>query len=194
MSLDLGKRRVLKWAGLVALTVAGGCGTELGGAGVPAAPGDTPFVMIKVINHSTFFAVDFLIQTETTTASGTTVRGGTLRNIRSNGGDSALIVPCPVDRIGLGNLDDPNSTGFRVGVPGAADKVDVSWGQAPLVSGFSYNCGDTVVFMVVDSQDNPGGVLVTTGLIGGATETGPFSGPDTFEILEDLLRAEGLLN
>ena len=186
-------RGALKWAGLAALAVLSGCGTGLGGSSVPAAPGDTPFVMIKVINRSSFFTLDFLIQTETITASGTTVGGGTLRDIRSNGGDSALIVPCPVDRIGLGNLNDPNSTGFRVGGPGQIDKVDVSWGQAALVSGFSYNCGDTVLFMVVDSQSEPGGVLVTTGLIGGATETGPFSGPDTFEILEDLLRAEGLL-
>jgi len=194
MSLSRATRGVSLAAGLVMLAVVSGCGTGLFGSAVPAAPGDTPFVMIKVINQSSSFAVDFIIQTETTTASGTTVGGGTLRNVRSYGGDASLIVPCPVDRIGLGNLNDPNSTGYRVGVPGEADKVDVAWGQAPLVAGFSYNCGDTVLFMVVDSQTESGGVLVTTGLIGGATEVGPFSGPDTFEILEDLLRAEGLLD
>jgi hypothetical protein len=182
-----------KWSALLLLAAVGGCGTGLGFSSVPIAPGDTPFLMIKVINRSSTFTVDFLIQTETTTVNGTTVGGGELRDIRSNGGDAALVVPCPVDRVGLGNLNDPNSTGYRVGFTGQTDKVEVPWNRNPLVSGFSYNCGDTIVFLVTDSQTDRGGVLVTTGLIGGASEMGPFSGPDTFEILEDLLRAEGLL-
>ncbi|UCG31724.1 MAG: hypothetical protein JSU68_08645 [Phycisphaerales bacterium] len=185
--------RISAYGAALAMIVAiSGCGT-LGGSSVPAAPGDTPFVMIKTINRSSFVNVDFIIQTETTTAAGTTVGGGTLTDVRAAGGDEALVVPCPVDRIGLGNLDDPSSTGLRISFPGSADKTDLAWGQAPLVSGFSYNCGDTVVFLLVDDQNSAGGVLVTTGLIGGATEMGPFGGPDTFANLEAVLRAEGLL-
>ena len=180
------------WAALAAIFTISGCGT-LVGSSVPTAPGDTPFVMIKAINQSSFVNVDFIIQTETTTAAGTTVGGGTLSDVRAVGGDAVLVVPCPVDRIGLGNLNDPSSTGLRISFPGSSDKTDLAWGQAPLVSGFSYNCGDTVIFLLVDDQASPGGVLVTTGLIGGATETGPFAGPDTFANLESVLRSEGLL-
>lgn len=192
------KSRGAKWVGVALLASASGCipGGVISGVGrpsVPIAPGDTPFVMIRCINASGLFAIDFLIQTESTTTSGTTTGGGNLLNVRSNGGDSGLLVACPVDKIALGNVNDPDSTGFRVGIPGQ-EKIEVSWGaDGPLVAGFSYNCGDTVIFLATDDQNSPGGILISTGLIGGASETGPFQGPDTFENLEALLRSEGLL-
>ncbi len=167
-------------------------GVVIGAATVPVAPGDTPFVMVRCLNSSSVFAIDFLIQTESTTSSGTVSGGGNLLNVRSNGGVASLILPCPVDRITLGNLNDPNATGFRVGIPGQ-EKIQVVWGQDPLVAGFSYNCGDTVIFLAIDDQNSSGGILVSSGLIGGASQTGPFTGPDTFANLEALLLAEGLL-
>ena len=62
------------------------------------------------------------------------------------------------------------------------------------MAGFSYNCGDTVILLAIDDQNSSGGILVSSGLIGGASQTGPFTGPDTFANLEALLIAEGLLS
>ena len=190
MKHDRAIGRALRLVCLAGIGLACGCGAT--GSSLPIAPGDTPFVLIKVINRSSQFTIDFLIQTETTTTTGTVATSRELRNVRSNGGNAALIVQCPADRIGLGNLNDPESIGFRVGFPGQ-EKIGVAWGQAPLVSGFSYNCGDLVVFLATDSATEPSGVRIDTGLIGGASEVGPFTGPDTYENLEDLLRSEGLL-
>ena len=50
-----------------------------------------------------------------------------------------------------------------------------------------------MIFLAIDDQNSSGGILVSSGLIGGASETGPFTGPDTFANLEALLIAEGLL-
>ncbi len=197
--MDWMKRSKKRCGAVVLLSLLLGCtsgeilpGFEIGPASVPVAPGDTPFVMIRCLNGSGIFAIDFLIQTESTTSSGLATGGGNLLNVRSNGGDASLILPCPVDRITLGNLNDPNAIGFRVGIPGQ-QKIEVVWAQDPLVAGFSYNCGDTVIFQAIDDQNSSGGILVSTGLIGGASQTGPFTGPDTFANLEALLLAEGLL-
>ena len=97
-----------------------------------------------------------------------------------------------MDRIRLGSFTDEGAVGYRTSFTGGPS-IDLVWNQDPLVSGFSYNCGDTVVFMAVDNANMPGGVEISVGLIGGADQTGPFTGPDTYENLLELLAAENLL-
>jgi hypothetical protein len=184
--------RVLAGLGLL---VAAGCDNVGlvgigGGPSVPVAPGDTPFVLVRCVNASSQFTVEFLIEVDTPLAEQGAPTGGELTV--SPGGNSGQVFQCPVDRITLGSFTDEGAVGYRTSFPGGP-QIDLVWDQDPLVSGFSYNCGDTVVFMAVDNTNMPGGVEIVAGLIGGADQTGPFSGPDTYENLLQLLASENLL-
>lgn len=161
--------------------------TATSGSVVPLAPGPgNNFVMIQVVNNSSFF-VDALVSVDvptTLTNDLETVFG----NIRPNGGDAAAILRCPVDRVGLGDLNDLTSVGFRVGAS-AAGKVGVAWGNAPLVAGFNYTCGDTILLVAINDASANGGVRIDAGVISGAAQPAP--SVDTFGALDAILTANG---
>jgi len=58
-------------------------------------------------------------------------------------------------------------------------------------NGQDFQCGDTVVLGVVDDPNSGYGIKVVGGRVNGSTQTGPFSGPDTFQIVQALLIANG---
>ncbi len=153
----------------------------VGGSVFPTAPGDTNFVLVVVVNKSGV-PITFVVTAEAPGAAGST-------ELETSGASDSLGVmfTCPVDRIGLGDLDDPQSTGYFLVFPDG--RLGMPWGQFPL----NYTCGDAVVFLATADANAPGGVSITTGVVDGSTQVGPFSGADTFETVEDVLRAAGLM-
>jgi hypothetical protein len=158
-----------------------------GGAVVPLAPGGTPFVHILVINATAASTLSF--QFGWTPAFQGQV-GGYITNIvpRSQRG---LLVGCPVEEIGLGyplNLSQPavviTNTNGTINVPASA---------FPLVfkNGEDYFCGDSLVLSVIDDPTNGYGIKIVSGRVDGTTQEGPFTGPDTFQIVQLLLTANG---
>lgn len=156
-----------------------------GGAVVPLAPGGTPFVQLLVINATAASTLSF--QFGWTPAFQGQV-GGYLTNIvpRSQRG---LLVGCPVEQVGLGyplNLAQPavviTNTNGTINVPASA---------FPLVfkNGEDYSCGDALVLTVIDDPSNGYGIKIVPGRVEGATQQGPFTGPDTFQIVQLLLTA-----
>lgn len=163
--------------------------TATSGAAVPLAPGPAnDFVMIQVVNNSSFF-LDALVNVDVPDAAALTNNFETLfGNIRPNGGDAGAILRCPVDRVGLGDLDDLSSLGFRAGLT-PIGKVGVSWGNTPLVSGFNYVCGDTILFVAINDASANGGVRIDAGIISGAAQPAP--AVDTFGALDAILANNG---
>lgn len=161
--------------------------TLSGGSNVPVAPGTSDFVLVQVVNNSSFF-LDALVNVDVPGTPLTADLETLFANIRPSGGDVAVVLPCPVDRVGLGSLNNLSSVGFRVGVT-TTDQVGIAWGQAPLVSGFNYECGDTIVFASINDANANGGVRVDAGVVSGAVQ--PVPAVDTFGTLESVLQANG---
>lgn len=162
--------------------------TVSGGAVVPAAPGAEEFVVIQLINNSNFF-LDALVSVDVPDPGSliADIRS-VFENIRPQGGDAAVVLRCPVDRVGLGSLSDPSSSGFRVGIA-PQGKIGVAWGETPLVAGFNYDCGDTVLFVAINDATASGGVRIDAGVVSGAAQ--PVPAIDTFGTLEAVLTSNG---
>jgi hypothetical protein len=136
------------------------------GASVPLAPtAGNDFVMVQFVNNSSFF-IDALVTVDVPDASALTNDLETLfGNVRPNGGDAAVILRCPVDRVGLGDLDDLTSIGFRTALTPVANKAGVAWGNTALVSGFNYVCGDTILLVAINDANAIGGVRIDAGIL-----------------------------
>lgn len=164
--------------------------TASSGAVIPLAPtAANDFVMVQFVNNSSFF-VDVLVTVDVPDAAALTNDLETLfANVRPNSGDAAAVLRCPVDRVGLGDLDDLTSIGFRVGLTADANKAGVAWGNTPLVSGFNFVCGDTVLFAAINDASAIGGVRIDAGIISGGAQPAP--SVDTFGALDAILTANG---
>jgi len=162
--------------------------TATAGSLVPLAPGSQNFVLIQLINNSSFF-LDGLVSVELTGGMPPDAQINTVfANIRPGGGDAAVVLECPVDRVGLGDLDDPSSPGFRVGLT-PQGKTGVAWGRPPLVSGFNYSCGDAIVFVAINDPTSNGSVRIDAGVVSGASQPAPAI--DTFGNLQAVLTSNG---
>ena len=161
--------------------------TISGGANVPITPGTTDFILIQVINNSSFF-LDAIVNVDVPGGGLTANLDTIFANIRPSGGNAGVVLPCPVDRVGLGDLNNLSSVGFSVGLT-TADQVGIAWGQAPLVSGFNYECGDTIIFASINDANANGGVRIDAGVVDGAAQPVPVV--DTFGTLEAVLTANG---
>lgn len=197
--LSHAERQVVRTAlaGVAGLVLACSCGclnptfvSQLsGGSTVPLAPGDTPFVHVLVINATEELIVDVQFGfTPEFQGFNSALVGGILP-----GQQSGFLLACPVSQIGLG---DPTDLGAPAVTLTTAEDVEINVPPAafPLVvrNGTDFSCGDTVVFTIVDDRSNGYGISVQPGRVNGANHTGPFSGPDTFEIVNLLLMSSGV--
>lgn len=157
-----------------------------GGGVVPLAPGDTPFVQILVVNATESYIVDVTFGfTPAFEGSNSLTVAGIMPEQQAG-----VVLPCPVTQLGLG---DPSSLSTPAVVLTLADdsKVNIPAGAFPftVMGNEDFVCGDTVVFTVAESSTTGYGISISSGRVLGSTQTGPFSGPDTFAILEQLITA-----
>ncbi len=187
----MNSRQALIIASLAAILLSGCLNptfvNDVGGGGViPLAPGDTPFVQVLVVNATESYTLDVVLGF-TPTFQGWNAIGVSGIPPESQGG---IVLPCPVTQLGLGDpasLSTPAvvltlADGSTANVPAAAFPFNVKGGE-------DFTCGDTVVFTVTESGSTGYGINISVGRVEGSTQTGPFSGPDTFEILEQLITA-----
>ncbi len=71
--------------------------------------------------------------------------------------------------------------------PATGQFFDVPWDQNPLSLDVSFRCGDTILFFANQDTLVPGGVVISVGRIDGTTQQGPFTGAETFEILQEVV-------
>jgi hypothetical protein len=159
-----------------------------GGSVVPLAPGDAPYIQVILANATTKYSIG--VQLGWTPAY-QGVTSAALAGI-APGAQHGMLLGCPIDRIGLGNpldltlpaltLDDGTTV---VNVPASAFPLTVS-------AGTDFSCGDSILFTVTEDRTNGYGIQVAAGRIEGSTQTGPFSGPDTFQIYNALQLSTGI--
>lgn len=158
-----------------------------GGSVTPLAPGNTSFIHVLVVNGTTDATLDFQFGwTPAWQGFITTYIYGISPQTQMG-----LLLGCPIDQIGLG--DPTNLSTPAIIITRDTLAVNVPASAFPLVfqEGSDYFCGDTLVLNVIDDPTNGYGIKIIPGRIDGATQTGPFSGPDTYQILQALLTASG---
>jgi len=155
---------------------------------VPLAPGDTPYVHILVINASALYQLDFQVAFTPAFQGFNSVTIAVPPETQEG-----VVLPCPVSQVGLGNPLDLTDPAIILNPVDGSNPINIPAGAFPLTlkSGENYDCGDTVVFTVVDDRTSGFGINISTGRVEGTTQTGPFSGPDTFEVLHLLLLSSG---
>lgn len=179
---------------VIAVVAAGGCLNPTfvnqisSGAVVPLAPGDTPYIHLLLINATESKILD--------------VRYGFSPDYKGKNtgfwfgvspeSQRGTILPCPVNQIGLGNPNDLTAPAIII-TDADGNIINVPASAFPLVlaKGRDFDCGDTAVFTVIDDRNSGYGIQVLPGRVDGATQTGPFTGPDTFEILDSILTTTG---
>jgi len=148
----------------------------------PAAPGDVPMILVRIENNSSadINAANIIVDTglaEPKTVSFPVARGT---------GNAGTLFQCPVLRVALGDLDlgvAPAMTAtFSDGT-----QVEVPFGMRTLVEGVDYVCGDTIIFQLIDDRTAETGLRIEAGRVDGSTQTGPFTGADTFRYVQLLL-------
>jgi len=157
-----------------------------GGSVTPLAPGDQAHVLFHVVND-TDFDIDVYYGVDAPAWSAAPglhffrpVQAGTERGV---------VIPCPVNEIGLGSLTDPAQAALDFTVPeGGKISVPASAFPFTLVNGVDYVCGDAVLITIINARNSPFMVTVVPSRIAGSTQTGPFSGPDTFANLDRFLQ------
>lgn len=162
---------------------------QVGGGGiVPLAPGDTPFVHVLVINATASSTVGMQVGW---TPEFQNYNTGAILGIAPQQ-QRGVLLGCPIDQIGLGNPNNLNDPAVII-TPEGGNDINVPAGAFPLVMvrGRDFECGDTVILTVIDDRNNGYGIQILPGRVDGATQRGPFTGPDTFEIVQFMLLSAG---
>lgn len=198
MASDLGP--TVRRCGLLAVAMGGllsattGClnpnlANSITGGVLPTAPGDLPFVLVRVVNRSSAVIESTQVVADTGLPDLDTFG---FAGIDAGVGDWGIVFACPVLQIGLGDVEEARSTAMVVTFPGGAT-VQVPNTGLTVQAGVDFNCGDTILYIVSDAPGSPFGVRIDVGRIDGSTQTGPFSRADTFETVYLLLALNGLL-
>ncbi len=159
------------------------------GSVTPLAPGDVPFVLVRCVNLTRAATLSVVVGFEAPGFFG--YDATTLGGIHPNGGDVGVILPCPVASVRIGDPSAPAAPAVTVSKDDNAYSMAGAAFPIVLTDGVNYACGDTVVFTFVDAPSSPYGIDVSAGRIDGTTQTGPFSGTDSFELLQLMLFANG---
>jgi hypothetical protein len=182
--------RAVSRAGCVVLLLAGlqlavlGCNPVFlnqisGGGFAPLAPGDTPYVLTHVINSSSY-TIDVLLSLDVPALLGQPLTVS-LTGIEP-GSERGDLEACPVNRIALGSITDQTETAISFTTDDGA-RVSIPSSAFPFIleSGVNYDCGDAVLFTIIDDRNSPFLVTVIPSRVPAGTQTGSFIGPDTFE-------------
>lgn len=154
---------------------------------IPTAPGDTPFLLVDVINNtSATVNFNFFVDEGAGIQAQSRIRNLTPQ-VRSRG----RVFPWPVVSVGLGNANAPFEPALVATFPGGLT-VQVPAGRT-LFAGEDFFEGDTVIFLIEEDVRSPTFISVTAGRVDGSTQTGPFPRGDTFETMQLLLLRNGLL-
>lgn len=186
--------KVVKAAGMMLVAVlplASGClnpdflNTAVGGF-YPTAPGDEPFIMIRVINDTTATLDIPIVYDDGTTPTFTYI----IRGLTPEGRDTGILLDWPILRVALGDLNNPILPLILAYFPDGSSS-GVAFGQQALEAGVDYDRGDTIIFHITEDSRSSSYIRVSTGLIDGASQTGNFDRGNPFERLDLLLTGSG---
>ncbi len=152
----------------------------------PVAPGDEPFVAVRVVND-TAATLDVPIVYDVY-GDGTVVNTYLITNLNPEGRETGVVLGWPVSRIAIGDLDNPVLPTIAASFP-SQDAIVAPFNHPALEAGTDFDSGDTILFYINEDSRSPVFLVVSIGLIDGATQRGPFSRADPFESATLLLNA-----
>jgi hypothetical protein len=153
----------------------------------PLAPGDEPFVLIRLVNQ-TSAEVTARVDAD----YGTADSGGPQASLISPNEEIGFLLEAPVLRVTLGNLDDdPFEPSLQAQFPGGLN-ILFPVGIEPLEFGEDYSIGDTIVFVFYNDARSETSILVSVGVIDGDSQTGSFRA-NTFTTIRQVLELYDLL-
>jgi hypothetical protein len=160
---------------------------QSGGELYPLAPGDQPYVLVTLINKTTASLSGQVLVDE----GATTPLAIGFQNFLPGVTTKGILLPYPFLRVAVGNLDNPLAPSILATLPDGVT-VLVPFGQTALVAGTDFKRGDTILFEFVADARSPTAITISTGIVDGSTQVGPFSREDTFQTVTALLLANGL--
>lgn len=153
---------------------------------IPTAPGDTPFLLVDVINQTTA-TVDFNFFVD----EGAGVQAqSTIQNLTPQVRSHGRVYAWPVISVGLGSSDSPFEPALVATFPNGLT-VQVPAGRT-LYANEDFFEGDSVIFLIEEDARSPTFISVTAGRVDGSTQTGPFPRGDTFQTMQLILLRNGL--
>lgn len=155
----------------------------------PLAPGDEPFLLVRLVNDTTA-TLDVPIAYDDGITSAVTDSLTGYSGLSPEFGEFGFLLHWPVAKVGIGTVDDsPSSalaTSFQATFPDGST-MSIPAQMESLKAGIDYNEGDTIIFHFIADSRSPYFIQVNVGRIDGSTQTGPFSRADTFYTIRQTL-------
>lgn len=148
----------------------------------PSAPGDEPFLLIRIINDTG----SDLTQVPIVYDSGTGPQTYNLSVLAGERG-TGILLDWPVTQVNVGSLDSPLLPAITVTLRTGVDVVIPSLINNAQAS-VDYVRGDTLVYRFTADSRNAAAINVSLFKIDGSTQRGPFSRADTFQTVRQLLQ------
>lgn len=152
----------------------------------PTAPGDNPFVLVRLVNDTTA-KIDVDVVADDGSVPPPVY---SFTDLDSLSREAGVVVPWPIRRVSLGDPDQPMTASVTATFPNGLT-TEIAPMQAALVAGQDFQRGDTIVYYFSADARSPAFITVSSGLIPGANQTGPFRA-DTFSVLQLVLLRNGL--
>lgn len=185
------KRTVLAFAVALLPVLTASClnpdfvGQTFGGL-YPSAPGDEPFLLVRVVND-TAATLDVPIIYD----DGTGAQPFLFRDITPQAREAGVLLDWPIARVNVGSLDTPFATTIVASLPNGTN-VLIAPNQFPAQAGVDFNRGDTLIYRFTAASPNPAAINVSIARIDGSTQQGPFSRADTFRTVRQILQLESI--
>jgi hypothetical protein len=152
----------------------------------PVAPGNEPFVSVRVINDTTATLDIPIVYDDGTTPTFQYF----VRELTPEGRDTGLLLRWPVLRIAVGNLDNPFLPFIIANFPdGSANEV--YFGRPALQAGVDFDRGDTIIFHFTNDSRSEAFIRVSVGRIRAGSQPATFSRGNPYERLRILLDIRG---
>ncbi|MBN1489699.1 MAG: hypothetical protein JXA69_07260 [Phycisphaerae bacterium] len=155
----------------------------------PVAPGDEPFLLVRVINDTSATLEEVPIVYD----NGFAPPAFTIRNLSPGGRETGVLLNWPVFQVAIGSLADPMSPAILAVFPDGSTNL-APFGRAPLRAGIEYERGDTIIFRISENNVSPVAISVSAGLIDGDTEPASYSRGNPFETVRLILQENGFVD
>ncbi len=174
----------------------------------PVAPGNTPFLMARVINDTSGVAEQVPIIYD----DGSTVPPVVyITSLNPQGREEGVVLHWPVYRLAIGSLTDPYMPSIKLTIQNQAalqgqtgtttqpsavtvGATQVPFGHPALQAGVDYNRGDVIVFRLVEDVRSSSFIRVDISRIDATQGGGDGSRADTFANLWQLLATKGFMD
>jgi hypothetical protein len=152
----------------------------------PTAPGDQPFIAVRVVNDTSAILDIPIVYDDGTVPTYTFL----VQGLTPAGRDTGIVLEWPITRVAVGNLDNPYLVQIVAYYPDGTTS-GVYFGHPALQAGVDYVEGDTIIFRFVEDSRSPAYIRVDPGRIAGSSQQGTFTRGDPFQRLQILMMMNG---